>query len=138
MSHAHCTSPSHRGMPGVVSNPNGTCCAGHCHALNDNPEDEKTKKKKALFKARNLPEPGACAGGGTAVRPLKGLSDKASRIENHDRGGWRGTSLEGCAAETHWLPSGDLLCPRWCITYQVRDVDTCVDVHTYVGCAGPL
>ena len=59
MSHMHIAlcSPSHRGMPGVMSNPNGTCCAGHCQALNDNPDDEKTKKKKA----RNLPELGAMA-----------------------------------------------------------------------------
>ena len=26
--------------------------------------------------------------------------------------------LAGCDAETVFLPTGDLLCPRWCITYK--------------------
>jgi hypothetical protein len=41
---------------------------------------------------------------------------KHARVDNYgalDKGGWRGTALAGCDAETVFLPTGDLACPRW-------------------------
>ena len=29
-----------------------------------------------------------------------------------------GDHAAGCSAYTVWMPSGGLLCPRWCITYK--------------------
>ncbi|GAX80751.1 hypothetical protein CEUSTIGMA_g8186.t1 [Chlamydomonas eustigma] len=96
-----------RDMPGVVSNSNGTCCAGHCHAF-------KSDKKEG---PRTGVQKNGCAAGGTIKAPTRSLH-RSSRVDNHDKGGWRGIELEGCSAKSFWLPSGDLLCPRWCITYQ--------------------
>lgn len=59
----------------------------------------------------------ACPGGGTCDAPKNGLT-KESRVDFHDKDGWRGTELGGCPARTLFLPSGDLVCPRWCITFK--------------------
>ncbi|BDA50272.1 probable DNA (cytosine-5)-methyltransferase 3 [Coccomyxa sp. Obi] len=88
-----------RQMAGVVSHKNGTCCAGHTHA------------------AVSVNGATACGGGGTRTQAPKGTTSK-SRVDHHDRAGWRGGGLLGCEAETAFLPTGDLLCPRWCITYK--------------------
>eukprot|EP00955_Chlamydomonas_euryale_P059432 357392-Chlamydomonas_euryale.AAC.4 len=107
--------PSHkhacfRHMPGVVENEDGTCCAGHCHAWTN-------RRAGGAVSAGGAGGKGGCSAGGTVLAPERSLA-RISRIDNHDKNGWRGGVLPGCAANTHWLPSGDLLCPRWCITYQ--------------------
>jgi len=43
------------------------------------------------------------------------------QVDNYgsmDKGAWRGTVKRGCDSETVFLPTGDLACPRWCITYK--------------------
>eukprot|EP00967_Tisochrysis_lutea_P024618 scaffold28308_cov19-Tisochrysis_lutea.AAC.3 len=60
--------------------------------------------------------------------PQSQVDNASGRVDVHDRNGWRGTRLinppppgsaeakEGrmleCPARTHWLPTGDFLCPR--------------------------
>ncbi|CAD7697402.1 unnamed protein product [Ostreobium quekettii] len=87
-----------RQMEGVVTHSDGTCCAGHTHAYRRNGRS-------------------ACPGGGTLEKP-RSTTSKEGRVDITDKGGWRGTKLEGCDSKTVLLPSGDLLCPRWCITYK--------------------
>jgi len=57
------------------------------------------------------------------------VDNASGRVDVHDKGGWRGTFLHNpvppgskeaqrglkvleCPATTHWLPTGDFLCPR--------------------------
>ncbi|KAL6746411.1 hypothetical protein V8C86DRAFT_2944009 [Haematococcus lacustris] len=96
--------PSNKGacfrhLMGMVTNSDGTCCAGHCHAY--------------------IPKGGKCGceAGGVTKAPPEGNS-VSSRVENHDRNGWRGVALPGCKATTAWLPTGGFLVPRWCVTYM--------------------
>ena len=103
----------------------GTCCAGHTHAAK-----------------RGAAGTTACEGGGTRTEAPRGTT-KLSRVDHHDKEGWRGGILEGAPSPgmPAWVarrgmgPSdlrppqaagppprcwrrGDLLCPRWCITYK--------------------
>lgn len=39
-------------------------------------------------------------------------------MDHHDKAGWRGGVLAGCEGGAALLPTLDLLCPRWCITYK--------------------
>ena len=181
-----------RGIAGVVTHPDGTCCTGAWHA----PSQVERAGRLA---------PGLCPGGGCAVRPGAGgagddddgagddeagadpaaLDGDASasdgddededdsgsggggrkraragskssggakssgggskkgggsakakqqqqqqappgpktqhRVDNYaslESGAWRGTRLAGCDARTAFLPTGDLACPRWCVTYK--------------------
>eukprot|EP00877_Chromochloris_zofingiensis_P009059 jgi/Chrzof1/4406/Cz14g11270.t1 len=92
-----------RDMPGVITNRDGTCCAGSWHAA-----------KVSEHKCDN-----ACPGGG--LEAPKSSNEKASRVDHYgskDKGAWRGTQLAGCPSRTTWLPTGDLICPRWCVTYK--------------------
>ncbi|KAG1677047.1 hypothetical protein FOA52_001217 [Chlamydomonas sp. UWO 241] len=186
--------PSYKGacfrqMPGVVENEDGTCCAGHCHAMRQSgsapaqaasgtkaggskagvtkatgsakaaggSKPHGSKAGGSLKTAGGVTKPGSakaggskaggskaggskaasgsessgsmaivvrkanvkagCSGGGTVAAPKRSL-ERSSRVDHHDKDGWRGASLPGCQATTYYLPSGDLLCPRWCITYQ--------------------
>lgn len=56
----------------------GTCCAGHTHA------------------AVTVNCATACNGGGTRTQAPKGTTNK-SRVDHHDRAGWRGGGLLGAA-----------------------------------------
>lgn len=54
---------------------------------------------------------GGCAGGGHMPMPARS-NKKEGRVDQADRGGWRGVQWPGCEARTVWLPTGDVLCPR--------------------------
>ena len=65
-----------RDMPGVVNNPDGTCCAGHSHAFL-NPANKTEQDAKSAGKD-------GCAGGGTSMAPTRSL-ERESRVDNHDK-----------------------------------------------------
>ncbi|MEW5314140.1 MAG: hypothetical protein WDW38_005659 [Sanguina aurantia] len=90
-----------RGMPGVVvhGRPDNTTCAGANHAFRK--PDGST----------------ACKGGGSMSAPKRG-NQKEHRVDQCDRGGWRGVHLAGCPSFAVWMATGDLVCPRWCTTYK--------------------
>lgn len=70
------------------------------------------------------------------------IDNASGRVDVHDRDGWRGTrlslpvrpdSLEAeqgiavgtmlhCPATTHWLPTGDFLCPRCVFAARLKCV----------------
>lgn len=52
-----------------------------------------------------------CEGDGHTKMP-KSSNKKEGRVDQVDKGGWRGVQLDGCPATTVWLPTGDVLCPR--------------------------
>lgn len=83
-----------RDLEGVITHADGTCCAGHTHSVT------------------------ACPGPPTRTAAPRSTG-KEGRVDQHDKGGWRGDQLKGCPAKTVWLPTGELLCPRWCITYKL-------------------
>ncbi|KAL0043430.1 hypothetical protein WJX79_004501 [Trebouxia sp. C0005] len=91
-----------RSLPGVVTHEDGACCAGHWHASIDRHDSGKS----------------ACPGSGHWQKPKKSIH-KASRVDNnYPETQFPGLSLPGCDAYTVWMPSGGLLCPRWCITFK--------------------
>ncbi|KAL3146940.1 hypothetical protein ABBQ38_014910 [Trebouxia sp. C0009 RCD-2024] len=96
---------NYRSFPGVITHggtgkSSGKCCAGHWHAAID--ADGRS----------------ACPGGGHWHKPVRS-NQKHSRVDNDDKEEeFPGLRLTGCPASTVWMPSGGLLCPRWCITYK--------------------
>jgi len=92
---------SFRSLEGVVVHGSSrTACSGHTH----HPRiDGKTD----------------CPGGGTHDRADKAdRGQKQGRVDWAQSDGWRGASIEGCDSYTVLMPTGDLLCPRWCITFK--------------------
>ncbi|KAI3428460.1 hypothetical protein D9Q98_007286 [Chlorella vulgaris] len=90
-----------RSLEGIVVGPNGTCCSGHSHAPRINGKSD-------------------CSAGGVyepPAREQKGAR-KEYRVDQHNKGGWRGGALEGCSAATVFMPTGDVLVPQWCITFK--------------------
>ncbi|KIY93940.1 DNA (cytosine-5)-methyltransferase CMT3 [Monoraphidium neglectum] len=64
---------------------------------------------------------GGAAGSAASKAGAKSGPKTHERVDNYgseDKGAWRGTAMDGCDAKTVWLPTGDLACPRWCITYK--------------------
>ncbi|KAI8463386.1 MAG: hypothetical protein J3K34DRAFT_495628 [Monoraphidium minutum] len=61
---------------------------------------------------------GAAAAASADTKSGPKTHKRVDRYGSEDNGAWRGTRMEGCDAETLWLPTGDLACPRWCITYK--------------------
>jgi hypothetical protein len=60
-----------------------------------------------------------CPAGGAHDRAAKGdRGQKQGRVDHHDANGWRGAALPGCPSYMALMPTGDLLCPRWCITFK--------------------
>ena len=93
--HSSARTPAHlpASPPTCLCRAAGTCCAGHFHAYQDAQKNESS-----------------CAGGGLVAAPQG--DGRSTRVDRHDVDGWRGTQLSGCAAQTHWLPTGNLLTPR--------------------------
>lgn len=126
-----------RHMPGVVSNEDGTCCAGHYHAykLKKGQRGPRAEEPDSDDEEAALDNLAGCLGGGTAFAPARSMH-RSSRVDHHDKVGWRGNMLEGCASSAYWLPSGDLLCPRWCITYKSGKSGTGKDGGGRQSCFG--
>ncbi|KAH7617097.1 putative DNA (cytosine-5)-methyltransferase 1 [Nannochloris sp. 'desiccata'] len=92
---------SFRSLEGVVVHGSSrTACSGHTH----HPRiDGKTD----------------CPGGGTHDRADKAdRGKKQGRVDWAQSDGWRGVSIDGCDSFTVLMATGDLLCPRWCITFK--------------------
>ncbi|EFN55234.1 hypothetical protein CHLNCDRAFT_52630 [Chlorella variabilis] len=91
-----------RNLDGIVQDEGGTyCCYGHSHAP-------------------RIDGKSACAGGGVYEPPKKEKkgAHKEYRVDQHNKEGWRGGALEGCAASTTFIPTGDVLVPQWCVTFK--------------------
>lgn len=68
-------------------------------------------------------------------------------MDQRDSNGWRGASIPGCPSRLCLLPTGDLQCPRWCVTFKDGDgrgrtacfgrVHPTEILHTVVGRAEP-
>ncbi|PSC69902.1 BTB POZ and MATH domain-containing 2-like isoform A [Micractinium conductrix] len=90
-----------RNLDGIVENSDGKCCYGHSHEPRANGRT-------------------GCTGGGVydVVNRDKKKHHKEMRVDQHDKEGWRGGALEGCAAYSVFMPTGDPLVPRWCVTFK--------------------
>ena len=90
-----------RSLEGVVTHGTAqtTACAGHTY----HPRlDGKT----------DCPDGGRHDTASAADRGEKG------RVDYAQADGWRGAAAPGCDSFTVLMLTGDLLCPRWCVTYK--------------------
>jgi hypothetical protein len=80
---------SFRNMPGVVVNENRSTCVGHCHAYSSKLSCDTKEEGKAPAAAQlNAKTKTGCSGGGT-IKDLVRSTSKHSRIDQHDKNGWR-------------------------------------------------
>lgn len=84
-----------RNMPGVVVNGNNSSCAGHCHAYSSMLSYDVAKGQGKAAPAATSSAKQAkngCSGGGT-IKDLVRSTSKMSRIDQHDKNGWRQVTL---------------------------------------------
>ncbi|WIA20554.1 hypothetical protein OEZ85_004945 [Tetradesmus obliquus] len=89
-------------------------------------EMEANAKDGMAFLFRGVEMECGCPGGGMPPKPPKGFqgsdgNHKSFRVDSYGstaNGAWRGSKLEGCSSVTYFTNTGDLVCPRWCVTYK--------------------
>ncbi|KAF8062783.1 CMT3 [Scenedesmus sp. PABB004] len=134
-----------RDMPGVVTHGDGRCCAGSWHASKTANHKQAKALEANVAAWRALGKAGqqavadpmsvlfdgislecSCPGGGMPPKPPRGYkgsdgNDKHFRVDSYGsaaKGGWRGSHMPGCPSRAFFLNTGDLVCPRWCVTYK--------------------
>eukprot|EP01026_Neomeris_dumetosa_P013614 TRINITY_DN1479_c1_g1_i3.p2 TRINITY_DN1479_c1_g1~~TRINITY_DN1479_c1_g1_i3.p2 ORF type:complete len:303 (-),score=57.26 TRINITY_DN1479_c1_g1_i3:294-1202(-) len=58
-----------------------------------------------------------CPGGGNMLQPVSSRS-KEGRVDHNSKGNEGLIRIKGCPARTVFIPSMDVLVPRWCVTYK--------------------
>eukprot|EP00775_Hariotina_reticulata_P007661 gene7661-7864_t len=79
-----------------------------------------------LYKGVELVSSCKSVEGGMRPKPPKSWkgsdgNDKHNRVDSYgskQNRAWRGSYMEGCDSLAFFLNTGDLVCPRWCVTYK--------------------